>query len=61
VPRFTDVPELDVVLLALPDLPSAARARPLGSRVAPAIANAIFAATGQRWRSLLRLLERKVR
>jgi len=52
VPRFTDVPELDVVLLDRPDLPSAGAGETPLIAVAPAIANAIFAATGRRLRSL---------
>ena len=52
VPRFTDIPELDVVLLDRPDLPSAGAGETPLIAVAPAIANAIFAATGQRLRSL---------
>ena len=52
VPRFTDVPELDVVLLDRPDLPAAGAGETPLIAVAPAIANAIFAATGRRLRSL---------
>src|SRR5579863_10194460 len=52
VPRFTDVPELDVVLLDRPDLPAAGAGQTPLIAVAPAIANAIFAATGRRLRSL---------
>jgi len=52
VPRFADVPELDVVLLDRPDLPSAGAGETPMIAVAPAIANAIFAATGRRLRSL---------
>ncbi len=52
VPRFTDVPELDVVLLVRPDLPGAGAGETPLIAVAPAIANAIFAATGRRLRSL---------
>jgi nicotinate dehydrogenase subunit B len=52
VPRFTDMPELDVVLLDRPDLPSAGAGETPLIAVAPAIANAIFAATGRRLRSL---------
>ena len=46
VPHFTDVPELDVVLIDRPDLPSAGAGETPLIAVAPAIANAIFAATG---------------
>jgi len=52
VPRFTDVPELDVVLLDRPDLPSAGAGETPLIAVAPAVANAVFAATGRRLRSL---------
>ena len=47
VPHFTDVPELDVVLIDRPDLPSAGLGETPLIAVAPAIANAIFAATGR--------------
>ena len=45
-------PSLDVVLLDRPDLPSAGAGETPLIAVAPAIANAIFAATGRRLRSL---------
>jgi len=52
VPRFADVPEVDVVLVDRPDNePTGAGETPLIA-VAPAIANAIFAATGKRLRSM---------
>jgi isoquinoline 1-oxidoreductase len=52
VPRFGDVPEVEVVLLDRPEEePSGAGEAPLIA-VAPAIANAIFAATGTRLRSM---------
>jgi isoquinoline 1-oxidoreductase len=52
VPRFTDVPPIDVVLLDRPDAdPAGAGETPIVA-VAPAIANAIFAACGTRIRSL---------
>jgi len=60
VPRFTDVPELDVVLLDRPDLPSAGAGETPLIAVAPAIANAIFAATGRRLRSLPLLPQGKI-
>jgi nicotinate dehydrogenase subunit B len=50
--RLTDLPELDVVLLDRSDLPSAGAGEIPLIAVAPAIANAIFAATGRRLRSL---------
>ena len=52
VPRFADVPELDVILVDRPDLPSAGAGEAPLIAVAPAVANAIFAATGRRLRSL---------
>jgi isoquinoline 1-oxidoreductase len=52
VPRFSDVPRLEVVLLDRPDIPSAGAGETPLVAVAPAIANAIFAATGRRLRSL---------
>ncbi len=61
VPRFADVPELDVVLLDRPDLPSAGAGETPLIAVAPAVANAIFAATGRRLRSLPLIPEGKVR
>jgi len=61
VPRFTDVPKLEVVLLDRPDLPSAGAGEAPLIAVAPAIANAIFAATGRRLCSLPLLSEGTVR
>src|SRR5205814_1732565 len=52
VPRFADVPPIEVVLLDRPDMPSAGAGETPMIAVAPAIANAIFAATGARLRSL---------
>jgi isoquinoline 1-oxidoreductase len=52
VPRFSDVPPIEVVLLDQPDLPSAGAGETPIVCVAPAIANAVFAATGVRHRSL---------
>jgi isoquinoline 1-oxidoreductase len=52
VPRFADVPELDIHLLDRPDLPSAGAGETPLIAVAPAIANAVFAATGLRIRSM---------
>jgi len=52
VPRFSDVPELDVVLVDRKDLPSAGAGETPLVCVAPAIGNAIFDATGIRLRSL---------
>jgi nicotinate dehydrogenase subunit B len=53
VPRLADVPvQLDVVLLDQPDEPSAGGGETPIIAVAPAIANAIFAACGVRLRSM---------
>ena len=52
VPRITDVPPIEVVLLDRPDVePAGAGETPIVA-VAPAIANAIFAASGVRVRSM---------
>ncbi|MEY2429141.1 MAG: isoquinoline 1-oxidoreductase subunit beta, partial [Verrucomicrobiota bacterium] len=60
VPRFDDVPELDVQLLDRPDLPSAGAGETPVIAVAPAIANAVFHATGERIRAMpIRLPEPK--
>ncbi|HET7017548.1 MAG TPA: molybdopterin cofactor-binding domain-containing protein [Streptosporangiaceae bacterium] len=52
VPRIDDVPPIEVILLDRPDLPSAGAGEAPMIAVAPAIAGAIFAATGRRLRSL---------
>ena len=52
VPRFTDVPALDVVVLDRRDLPSAGAGETPIAGLAPAVGNAIFAATGIRLRAL---------
>jgi isoquinoline 1-oxidoreductase subunit beta len=52
VPRFHDVPELDVHLLDRPDLASAGGGETPIIAVAPAIANAVFHATGKRIRQM---------
>ncbi|HML16274.1 MAG TPA: molybdopterin cofactor-binding domain-containing protein [Bryobacteraceae bacterium] len=52
VPRFGDLPEIDVVLVNRKDLPSAGAGETPIVTIAPAIANAIFAATGERIRSM---------
>ncbi len=52
VPRFSDVPEIEVILLDRRDIaPEGAGETPIIT-VAPAIANAVHAATGERLRSL---------
>jgi isoquinoline 1-oxidoreductase len=52
VPRFTDTPILETVLLDRKDLPSAGAGETPIVAVAPAVGNAIFAATGIRLRSM---------
>ncbi|HXO29653.1 MAG TPA: molybdopterin cofactor-binding domain-containing protein, partial [Thermoanaerobaculia bacterium] len=52
VPRFSDVPEIEVVILDRRDLPSAGAGETPLVTLAPAVANAIFAATGIRLRRL---------
>jgi len=52
VPRFTDVPPIDVLLLDRPDQPSAGGGETPMVALAPALANAIVAAGGIRIRSL---------
>ncbi len=52
VPRLADIPSVEVILLDRPDLPSAGAGEAPMIAVAPAIAAAIFEATGQRPRSM---------
>lgn len=52
VPRFSDVPIIETVLVDRKDLPSAGAGETPIVGLAPAIGNAIFAATGTRLRSL---------
>ena len=52
VPRFRDTPEVEVVLLDRKDLPSAGAGETGIVALAPAVGNAIFAATGKRLRSM---------
>ena len=52
VPRFRDVPRIDIHLLDNPDLPPAGGGETPIIAIAPAIANAVFAATGVRLRSM---------
>jgi CO/xanthine dehydrogenase Mo-binding subunit len=52
VPRFADIPELDIHLLDRPDLPSAGAGETPIIAIAPAIANAVYTATGVRVRSM---------
>lgn len=52
VPRFSDTPAMEVILLDRKDLPSAGAGETPIVGIAPAVGNAIFAATGTRLRSL---------
>ena len=52
VPRFSDTPEIEVVLLDRKDLPSAGAGETGIVGLAPAVGNAIFAATGSRLRHM---------
>ena len=52
VPRLSDLPDVDVVLLDRKDLPSAGAGETPLVAVAPALAGAIFAATGVRLRAM---------
>lgn len=52
VPRFKDLPELDIHLLNRTDLPSAGAGETPIIAVAPAIGNAVFHATGVRLREM---------
>jgi isoquinoline 1-oxidoreductase len=52
VPRFADVPELDIHLLDRSDLSSVGGGETPIIAIAPAIANAVFHATGQRIRQM---------
>ena len=52
VPRFSDTPQIDIVLLDRKDLPSAGAGETPIVGLAPALSSAIFEATGQRLRSL---------
>ena len=52
VPRFRDLPQIEVVILDRKDLPSTGSGEAPICALAPAVANAIFAATGTRLRAL---------
>jgi isoquinoline 1-oxidoreductase len=52
LPRFKDVPMIEVALVNRPDLPSAGAGETPIIGIAPAVGNAIFAATGNRLRSM---------
>jgi isoquinoline 1-oxidoreductase len=60
VPRFSDLPTLEVELIDRPDLPSSGAGETPIIAVAPAVANAIFDATGCRLRSLPLLSDGRV-
>jgi isoquinoline 1-oxidoreductase len=52
VPRFEDLPKLDIHLINKTDIPSAGGGETPIIAIAPAISNAVFAATGIRLRSM---------
>jgi isoquinoline 1-oxidoreductase len=52
VPRFTDAPKIEVILIDRRDIPSAGAGETPIVGIAPAIANAIFSASGLRIRSM---------
>jgi isoquinoline 1-oxidoreductase len=52
VPRINDTPEIEVLLVGDPNDPSTGAGEPGLVTVAPALANAVFSATGQRIREL---------
>ena len=52
LPRFSDAPEIEIVLVDRKDLPSAGAGETGIVGLAPAVGNAIFAATGTRLRNL---------
>lgn len=52
VPRFGDMPRIEVVILDRKDIPSAGAGKTPIAGVAPAVAGAIFGATGLRIRAL---------
>ena len=52
VPRFSDMPQIEIVLLDRKDLPPAGAGETPIVGLAPAVSSAIFEATGQRLRSL---------
>jgi isoquinoline 1-oxidoreductase len=52
LPRFSDTPQIEIVLVDRKDLPAAGAGEIGLIGVAPAIGNAIFAATGVRVRSM---------
>ena len=50
--KFSEVPEVEVVLINQPEQPAVGAGEPATTVVAPAIANAIFAACGARLRQI---------
>ena len=52
VPRFSDMPEIEVVLVDRPDLPSAGAGETPIVGLAPAVANAVYDLNGTRLRAL---------
>jgi nicotinate dehydrogenase subunit B len=52
VPRFSDMPEIEVVMVDRKDLPSAGAGETPIVALAPSVANAIFDATGKRLRAM---------
>jgi isoquinoline 1-oxidoreductase len=52
VPHLADIPPLEVILIDRKDVPSAGAGETPIVAIAPAIANAVFAATGIRIRSM---------
>jgi CO/xanthine dehydrogenase Mo-binding subunit len=52
VPRFSDMPEIDMVLIDRKDLPSTGAGETPIVGVAPAVSNAIFSVTGKRLRDM---------
>ena len=52
VPRFTDVPPIEIVLIDRPEIPSAGAGETPIIAIAPALANAIFHACQARVRTL---------
>ena len=52
VPRFSDIPPIEIVLLDRKDLPSAGAGECPIMAIAPAIGSALFAAAGKRLRGL---------
>lgn len=61
VPRFSDIPAIEVLLLDRPDIESAGAGETPIIAVAPALANAIYAATGRRLRSMPLLPDGRLR